>query len=184
MLAEIEVSTMLEELWKWLHESGNLDILKLFGGFITTVIGGLWVFFTWIQSRKLDELRRTIAAAAPVEAPKSKTQNRSRKSARLLGPARLSAIIAGIVTIAGVVYGVIGYVEVADTATVQYKLCLGEYENNCGFQHDAYLYCYSDVSQWAKQRCVRYNATVVVSHDGNKCGYTGVAVACTQKLSK
>jgi hypothetical protein len=61
---------------------------------------------------------------------------------------------------------------------VSYTVCIGEYERNCGFPHDAYLYCYADVGAWAKPRCASSRTVEVTSHDGNKCGYTGVRVLC------
>ena len=175
---------MFGEIWTWLHEPGNLDILKFFGGLIATIVGGLWTFLSGIQNRRLIALWHSVVAKLTgKKAPPSRT-TRTRKFARAKHLRLASFIIAGLVTVVGAVYGVMGYLDVLYTTTVQYKLCVGEYEGNCGFAHDTYLYCYADAGQWAKQRCLRYNTTSFASHDGNKCGYSGITVACTQKVHK
>jgi TIR domain len=68
--------------------------------------------------------------------------------------------------------------------TTEIKVCVGEYERNCGFPHDVYLYCYADVGAWAKGQC--RNATVQArgSHDGNKCGYGNFSILCTRAAPK
>lgn len=62
--------------------------------------------------------------------------------------------------------------------TVNYKVCTGEYERACQ-QHDAYLYCYSDVSAWARARCTSYTIQRLNTYGGNKCGYSLDSVICT-----
>lgn len=62
-----------------------------------------------------------------------------------------------------------------------YTVCLGEYEGNCGFAHDKYLYCYENPTAWVAPRCTSLTATTIGSHDGNKCGYTRVQVLCRAK---
>lgn len=62
-----------------------------------------------------------------------------------------------------------------------YIVCLGEYEGNCGFAHDKYLYCYENPTAWIAPRCSSMTASVIGSHDGNKCGYTRVQVLCRAK---
>jgi hypothetical protein len=62
--------------------------------------------------------------------------------------------------------------------TVNYKVCTGEYERACQ-QHDAYLYCYSDVGAWAKARCSSYTVQRLNTYGGNKCGYSLDSVVCT-----
>jgi len=63
--------------------------------------------------------------------------------------------------------------------TVSYRVCTGEYERQCQSQHDAYLYCYSDVEGWAKSRCSSYTIQRLNTYGGNKCGYSIDAVICT-----
>ncbi|HVR56033.1 MAG TPA: hypothetical protein VMT72_04325 [Pseudolabrys sp.] len=60
----------------------------------------------------------------------------------------------------------------------QYTVCSGEYERACQ-QHDAYLYCYSDVQAWANQRCASARVVRLNSYGGNKCGYSMDRVFCT-----
>jgi hypothetical protein len=62
--------------------------------------------------------------------------------------------------------------------TVVYKVCSGEYERACQ-QHDAYLYCYTDVNRWAESRCESYKIQRLNVYGGNKCGYSLDAVICT-----
>jgi hypothetical protein len=62
--------------------------------------------------------------------------------------------------------------------TVTYRVCSGEYERACQ-QHDAYLYCYSDVAAWARGRCVSSTIQRINTYGGNKCGYSIDAVICT-----
>lgn len=61
--------------------------------------------------------------------------------------------------------------------TVTYKVCVGEYEGACQ-AHDVYLYCYTDVSAWAKQKCSSYSASRYNTYGGNKCGYGMDLVTC------
>ena len=190
---------MLEHILTWLHDPINLDILKLLGGFSTTVVGGLWIFFTWLlalrQARTIDELKKVAAdaiAKAQTQAPPvthESPETPSPPAAKPLGGgprrhmslSRVSLVVALLVTLMGVIYALVGYREISDTVTSQLRVCTGEYEGNCGFPHDAYLYCYADVGGWAQQRCLKSNVTVLGSHDGNKCGYTNYSVLCTQK---
>jgi hypothetical protein len=65
--------------------------------------------------------------------------------------------------------------------TITYRVCSGEYERACQ-PHDIYLYCYSDVAQWAKQRCSSYNLSRVSSYSGNKCGYEMSLLTCEAPL--
>ena len=174
---------MFDEIWKWLHEPGNLEILRFFGGLIATVVGGLWTFLSGIQNRKLNAWWQwTVAKLTPKKGPASK-RNRTRSFARAKRLRRISFVVAGIVTVVGVIYVVKGYLDFINTTTVQYHICVGEYENACGFPHEAYLYCYADIGQWARQRCISYNATTFTSHDGNKCGYGGISIACKQRVT-
>jgi hypothetical protein len=187
---------MLEHILTWLHDPINLDILKLLGGFSTTVVGGLWIFFTWLlawrQARTIEELGSVAANAianaqaqvppvndgSPAPAPPKALNNGSRKH---IGLSKVSLIISVFVTVLGVIYALVGYRGVSDTVTSQLRVCTGEYEGACGFPHDAYLYCYADVEKWAQQRCLKSSVTVLGSHDGNKCGYTNYSILCTQK---
>lgn len=69
-----------------------------------------------------------------------------------------------------------------ETVTINYTVCLGEYERNCGFPHDVYLYCGGapEAAAYFKDKCLRVDATAIGSHDGNKCGYTNVSVVCVR----
>lgn len=62
--------------------------------------------------------------------------------------------------------------------TIVYRVCSGEYERACQ-PHDVYMYCYSDVSAWAKARCGTHTVQRVNTYGGNKCGYSIDAVICT-----
>jgi len=62
--------------------------------------------------------------------------------------------------------------------TVVYRVCSGEYERAC-LPHDAYLYCYVSVDNWAKGKCESHKITRLNTYDGNKCGYSLDAVICT-----
>jgi hypothetical protein len=84
----------------------------------------------------------------------------------------------GILAILGVGYGVY---KAVSFEVVHYTACLGEYERNCGFSHDVYLYCDTNVEAYFKDKCVSVTARSIGSHDGNKCGYTNVSVLCTQR---
>lgn len=61
------------------------------------------------------------------------------------------------------------------------RVCTGEYERACQ-PHDAYLYCYVDVSAWAKGRCEKSSVQQLNSRGGNKCGYALYEVLCTSSL--
>jgi hypothetical protein len=66
---------------------------------------------------------------------------------------------------------------------ITYTVCLGEYERNCGFPHDAYLYCYENPKVLATPRCANEpTISVLSSHDGNKCGYTLAQILCKARL--
>jgi hypothetical protein len=62
--------------------------------------------------------------------------------------------------------------------TVTYRVCSGEYERACP-THDGYLYCYSNVEDWAKSRCTSYKVQRLNTYGGNKCGYSLDAIICT-----
>lgn len=59
-----------------------------------------------------------------------------------------------------------------------YKVCSGEYERSCRNPHDAYLYCYSNVQEWANQRCTAATVSRIDTYGGNKCGYSLDFVTC------
>jgi hypothetical protein len=69
------------------------------------------------------------------------------------------------------------------TLSVQYKVCVGEYEAAC-LPHDVYLYCGTDADAWAKARCLKFSSTVLNSRGGNKCGYSLMNYVCIQELPK
>jgi hypothetical protein len=64
-----------------------------------------------------------------------------------------------------------------------YTACEGEYERNCGFQHQGYTYC-GTIDDWAKGICLQsggsgeYTKVQLNLHDGNKCGYSLWQVTC------
>jgi hypothetical protein len=64
---------------------------------------------------------------------------------------------------------------------VSYTVCSGEYERNCNFPHESYLYCYVDPASWAKNVCSSYTITQLGSYGGNKCGYTRYEVLCRKQ---
>jgi hypothetical protein len=68
--------------------------------------------------------------------------------------------------------------------TTEIKVCTGEYERECGFPHDVYLYCYTDVQAWANARCKRATVQPLGSRGGNKCGYANISVLCTRDAPK
>jgi hypothetical protein len=70
-----------------------------------------------------------------------------------------------------------------ETVTVNYTVCLGEYERNCGFAHDVYLYCggASEAEAYFRDKCLRVEAKQIGSRGGNKCGYANVSVVCVRK---
>lgn len=61
--------------------------------------------------------------------------------------------------------------------TVTYRICSGEYEKAC-HQHDAYVYCYTDISAWANARCTTSSLSRIETYGGNKCGYSIDLVVC------
>lgn len=60
----------------------------------------------------------------------------------------------------------------------RYRVCAGEYERSCQ-PHDSYLYCYTDVLDWA-QRNLCQSATIrrLNTYGGNKCGYSIDEITC------
>jgi hypothetical protein len=64
---------------------------------------------------------------------------------------------------------------------VSYTVCSGEYERNCNFPHESYLYCYVDPASWAKNVCTSFTVHQLSSYGGNKCGYTRYEVLCKKQ---
>lgn len=64
---------------------------------------------------------------------------------------------------------------------VSYTVCSGEYERNCNFPHQGYVYCYVDPGTWAKDLCTSLTVANLGSYGGNKCGYTRYEVLCRKK---
>jgi hypothetical protein len=62
--------------------------------------------------------------------------------------------------------------------TVVYRICSGEYEQNC-LSHTMYQYCGFSVDGWAKQHCSSFTAQRLDTRDGNKCGYSLDQIICT-----
>jgi hypothetical protein len=58
-----------------------------------------------------------------------------------------------------------------------YRVCQGEYERACQ-PHDVYIYCYSNVQEWAKARCTKFTIRRLNTYGGNKCGYSLDEVTC------
>ncbi|CUU14763.1 hypothetical protein CDS [Bradyrhizobium sp.] len=65
----------------------------------------------------------------------------------------------------------------ANAASVNYKMCLGEYESNCQ-THDIYQYCYYDVQAWANAHCGSSIIQEYNTYGGNKCGYSHYMIVC------
>jgi hypothetical protein len=172
---------MFKDFISWLKDPSNQELLKLIGAaiaFLWTAGWGVWVYLHPPVSN--DDKKKAVPPLLPA---RDRPNNRKSKPVRSVAALALpfSAWVAGLVVVGGAWYGWQTYFAEPPTVTVQFRLCLGEYERNCGFDHDVYLYCYTDVDEWARGRCLRHTATSVGSHDGNKCGYTNVSVVCTQK---
>lgn len=70
----------------------------------------------------------------------------------------------------------------------QYRVCVGEYENNCPVSHDATFPCGTSPDDAARQLCTitdnnqrkttPYKIIRQGSHDGNRCGYEWFMVIC------
>jgi hypothetical protein len=58
-----------------------------------------------------------------------------------------------------------------------YRICTGEYERACQ-PHEVYLYCYTPVESWAKDRCTTFTVRRLNTYGGNKCGYSLDEVIC------
>ncbi len=65
----------------------------------------------------------------------------------------------------------------ANAASVNYRMCLGEYERNCQ-AHDIYEYCYYDVQAWANAHCGSSVIQNYSTYGGNKCGYSHYMIVC------
>jgi hypothetical protein len=170
---------MFKYFMAWLKDPSNQELLKLIGAviaFLWTAGFGVWVYLHPPGSS--DEKK-----PAPVSPARDRSHNQKPKPVRFMAALALPflAWVAGLLVVGGAWSAWQTYFAEPPTVTVQFKLCLGEYERNCGFEHDVYLYCYTDFDAWAKGRCLRHTAITVGSHDGNKCGYTNVSVVCTQK---
>lgn len=65
--------------------------------------------------------------------------------------------------------------------TTELRICYGEIKGNCGFPHDVWLGCGTDVEAWARTWCPR-GATVagLGARAGNKCGYAQYSIKCTK----
>jgi hypothetical protein len=170
MLARIVWGESMKEVLAWLHDSDNRAILTLIGGVIWTVF--LYFFPPRPPESKSDRQATTNGTASDA----------STKRFRAAYPFMIWVI--GAVVLVAVWLSWRALTAETPTTTVQYKLCLGEYERNCGFEHDVYLYCYTDVDAWAKGQCIRHTASAIGSHDGNKCGYTNVSVVCVKEVPK
>ncbi|WP_407158219.1 hypothetical protein [Bradyrhizobium sp. STM 3557] len=67
--------------------------------------------------------------------------------------ARSAAVLVGILALIGIGYGIYKAVSLGrDEIVVRYTACLREYERNCGFNHDVYLYCYADAAAYIKEK--------------------------------
>jgi hypothetical protein len=84
----------------------------------------------------------------------------------------------GALAVFVVVYFVRPSQFVKQDIVTSYIMCTGEYERECGFQHDLYRYCYENPTTWAAANCKSFNVTALNSHDGNKCGYSHYEITC------
>ncbi|SRR5260221_10298737 len=157
-------------IWAWLKDPENRAVFAMFGSALLslwTVGFGVWVYLY------------------PPGSKRHANGNRPQGSYSLTslgGPLRT--------WILGIVVGLAAWFSwehyIADTTvSAQYTVCTGEYERNCSFAHDVYLYCYTDLGAWAKgQGCINTSIATLGSHDGNKCGYGQYSISCLRKLPR
>lgn len=166
---------MFSNLLTWLHDENNRAIVGMIGGAFAFLWTAGWAVFVWWQEKKKEEDEQPVRTASHERQRKPKPV---KQGWSVFLRTSILAWAIGIVFLAAIWFA---WLSPEKVVTVQYRLCLGEYERNCGFDHDVYLYCYTDVDAWASGRCLRHTATSIGSHDGNKCGYTNVSVACVQR---
>jgi hypothetical protein len=65
----------------------------------------------------------------------------------------------------------------AKAQSVNYRMCIGEYESACK-AHDIYEYCYYDPRTWSKAHCGSSILQEYDSYGGNKCGYAMWMIIC------
>lgn len=169
----------LTAIWDFLHQPGNLDIVKMFGGFIAAICGA--GVFLWDRLQKKHEQQK--AAIPPVPASQ-RPYNRSPRPLNRTFSAVIVPYVAVSIIAVGISYGVFSYVNRQNpeppTITVSFKVCRGEIENLCG-AHDVFVGC-GDPNAWAKQACIKFGAQALSTRGGNQCGYTVWNYTCVQKL--
>jgi len=155
--------------WGFLKDPENRAVLAMLGSAalsLWTIGWGVWVYLYPPGSR-------------PTRSGKSKA---SYSLKNLGGP--ISIWVIGIVVGLGAWF--IWEHYIADpTVPAQYRVCTGEYERHCNFAHDVYVYCYTDLGNWAKgQGCIKTSISKVDEHDGNKCGYGLFSISCLKRLPR
>ena len=157
-------------IWVWLKDPENRAVLAMLGSALLslwTIGWGVWVY------------KYPPGSHQPAHGSKPLT-NYSLKN--LGGPIRIwiLGIVVGLAT-----WFVWEHYIADETVPAQYTVCTGEYERNCGFTHDVYLYCNADLNAWAKnQGCIKTSIAALGSHDGNKCGYGQYSISCLKKVSR
>jgi hypothetical protein len=183
---------MFDVFMKWVHEPGNLDILKTAGAALTTIVGaGVWLWDRYEKKKEEDrkKQRATRNKVPANELPQNKKQQPVRTHwAKSIWPQYLATVIIAIGA-AGIVSSVLDYRKSVNAppppppppqVTTEIRVCTGEYEANCGFPHDLYLYCYVDVAAWAQGQCKSFSITKRGEHGGNRCGYSNLSILCTR----
>ncbi|WP_407157686.1 hypothetical protein [Bradyrhizobium sp. STM 3557] len=164
------------------YVQANLTALQAIFGWLTTCIGGLYVLYKfWLERRE----KGLQANASGETNGKDEQPARSVKKLEPVQQSRMVLLIGAALIVAGLAIAVPVTYDALTTVTVEYKVCIGEYEGGCTFAHDDRIYCilpgFPTVDDWAKKRCLRWSTATIGSHDGNKCGYTNVAVSCTKR---
>jgi hypothetical protein len=164
----------------------NLTALQAIFGWLTTCIGGLYVLYKFLLERR--EMHphgaRDIGLARRDDQPaRDRIENRPRRPLRRLATrsSSIMLVVACVSIIGGLMIALPITYDSLTTVTVEYKVCMGEYERGCDFPHDDRIYCAVPIADWANPRCLRWSAVTIGSHDGNKCGYANIAVSCTKR---
>ena len=160
----------MSEIWAWFKDPSNQEPLKLLGAAIAFFwTAGFGVYAT----RNSKHVAKKVEITQGVE-PKSKAR-------RATNP--FFVWMAGLIAVALGFYGVQRYVSnitEAPTLTAMFKVCRGEFENQCG-PHDVFVGC-GDPVAWATNACIKFGQTLLSSRGGNHCGYSVTNFSCTQKV--
>jgi len=167
----------IEAVIGWLKDADNRGVVTV----LVSTMALLLSVVTYIWPRRPKEIADKEGESKPNIARRGRPLTSKPLSGNITVMRGL-AVALGVLATLGIAYGIYKAVSLGrDEVAVHYTACLGEYERNCGFAHDVYLYCYADVPAYFKDKCLRVTASAIGSHDGNKCGYTNVSVLCTQK---